>query len=236
MYNIITEDRERVLKERKEKEMRERVYAVIDTETLGGASGVYCPAYHCAGIALTKKAEVDRIDIVVLNNLKMESAFYGKAKKEYYRELLKSPDTIICYTEQEAEQVFSKWLADNHVDVVSAHNSGFDFCKTFVGFCVKNMEFVDIMYAFYDTIGQYRKFNKFCAENGYYTDKKNCQMTAEVCYRFITNDTSFIEEHTALADCEIEAEILRAVWKTHKKYTHNAHKGDALYKQVKCNI
>jgi hypothetical protein len=71
-------------------------------------------------------------------------------------------------------------------------------------------------------------------ENGYYTDKGNCRMTAEVCYRFISGNNEFIEEHTALADTEIEAEILRACWATHKKFTRNAHKGEYRYKQVKC--
>ena len=55
-------------------------------------------------------------------------------------------------------------------------------------------------------------------------------MTAEICYRFISGDLSFEEEHTALADCEIEAEILRAVWNTHRKFTRNIHKGDAAYR------
>jgi hypothetical protein len=52
-------------------------------------------------------------------------------------------------------------------------------------------------------------------------------MSAEVCYRFLTEDVEFVEEHTALADCEIEMEILRAVWNTHRKFTRNVHKGDS---------
>ena len=58
-------------------------------------------------------------------------------------------------------------------------------------------------------------------------------MTAEICYRFVSGDNSFIEEHTALADTEIEAEILRAVWATHKGFTRNAHKGDFRKLQVR---
>ena len=101
---------------------------------------------------------------------------------------------------------------------------------------IKDKEFIDILFAFYDTIGQYEKYKKFCVENGYYTAKGNCQLTAEICYRFVSNDTSFIEEHTALADSEIEVEILRACWATHRKFTRNAHKGDYVNKQIKCII
>ena len=63
-------------------------------------------------------------------------------------------------------------------------------------------------------------------------------MTAEVCYRFLTGDTSFVEEHTALADCEIEMEILKAIWNTHRKFTRNTHKGDGVnrFKVVKARF
>jgi hypothetical protein len=163
----------------------------------------------------------------------MESAFYGKQKKEYYRNLLKDPSVVICYTEAEAKEIFTKWLTANNVSCVCAHNTSFDFCRTCVRECVEGMEFFDIMFAFYDTIAQTKRYRRFCADNGYYTASKNCRMTAEICYRFVSGDNEFIEEHTALADTTIEAEILRAVWATHKGFTRNAHKGDFRKLQVK---
>ena len=205
----------------------EKTFAVIDTETLGGAAQSYCPTYHCAGIALTKRGEVDRINIVVLGNLQLDNAFYGKFKKDYYRDLLRDPATVICYNEDEAKEVFANWLTANNVGCACAHNSGFDFNKTFVADCISGLEFIDTWQAFFETIGKYRKYNKFCCENGFVTKSGNIQMTAEVCYRFLSGDVSFVEEHTALSDCEIEAEILRAVWATHRKFERNIHKGDA---------
>ena len=208
----------------------EKTFAIIDTETLGGAAQAHCPTYHCAGIAFTKKEEVSRINIVVIGNLLLDTAFYGKTKKEYYKNLLRDPATVICYTEDEASEIFSAWLTENNVGCACAHNSGFDFNKTFVADCIEGLEFIDTWQAFFETIGQYRKYNKFCCENGFVTQKGNIQMTAEICYRFISGDLSFEEEHTALADCEIEAEILRAVWNTHRKFTRNIHKGDPAYR------
>ena len=213
---------------------KEKIFAVIDTETTGGIQGGdYCPTYHLGATALSRKETKSKLNIVVLGNLDMESAFYGKQKKEYYRNLLKDPSVIICYTEDEAKATFRKWLTDNDVSCVCAHNTSFDFCRTCVGECIEDMEFFDIMFAFYDTIAQTKRYREFCAENGYYTPSKNCRMTAEICYRFVSGDNSFIEEHTALADTEIEAEILRAVWATHKGFTRNAHKGDFRKLQVK---
>ena len=205
----------------------EKTFAIIDTETLGGAAQAHCPTYHCAGIAFTKREELSRINIVVLSNLMLDNAFYGKFKKEYYRDLLRDPDTVICYNEDEAKMMFAEWLNENNVSCACAHNSGFDFNKTFVAECVEGMEFIDTWQAFFETIGQYRKYNKFCCDNGFVTKSGNIQMSAEVCYRFLTEDVEFVEEHTALADCEIEMEILSAVWNTHRKFTRNVHKGDS---------
>ena len=205
----------------------EKTFAIIDTETLGGAASAHCPTYHCAGSALTKREEISRINIVVIGNLLLDSAFYGKAKKEYYLNLLRDTATVLCYTEAEAKEIFSAWLTENNVSCACAHNSGFDFNKTFVSECVEGMEFIDTWQAFFETIGKYRKYNKFCCENGFVTKSGNIQMTAEICYRFLSGDVSFVEEHTALSDCEIEAEILRAVWATHRKFERNIHKGDA---------
>ena len=52
------------------------------------------------------------------------------------------------------------------------------------------------------------EYKEFCEEFGYLTDSGNYSTTAETVYRFITGNTDFIEDHTALSDSEIEAEIL----------------------------
>ena len=212
---------------------QEKVFAVIDTETTGGVKDPYCPTYHLGATALTRREIKSTLNIIVLSNLDMESAFYGKQKKEYYRNLLKDPSVVICYTETEAKAIFTEWLTANNVSCVCAHNTSFDFCRTCVRECVEGMEFFDIMFAFYDTIAQTKRYRQFCTDNGYYTASKNCRMTAEICYRFVSGDNEFVEEHTALADTTIEAEILRAVWATHKGFTRNAHKGDFRKLQVK---
>ena len=51
-------------------------------------------------------------------------------------------------------------------------------------------------------------FKKFCEDNGYFTDSGNYSTTAEVVYRYLTGNTEFIEDHTALSDSEIETDIL----------------------------
>ena len=48
----------------------------------------------------------------------------------------------------------------------------------------------------------------FCAENEYVTKNNSVKLTAEILYRYLTNDISFIESHTGLEDVEIETVIL----------------------------
>jgi len=52
------------------------------------------------------------------------------------------------------------------------------------------------------------EYKKFCERNNFFTDSGNYSTTAETVYRFITNNTDFIESHTALDDAKIETDIL----------------------------
>ena len=52
-------------------------------------------------------------------------------------------------------------------------------------------------------------YKEFCEKNGYFTESGNYSTTAEIVYRYLF-DNSFVEAHTALADADIEAEILKA--------------------------
>lgn len=51
-------------------------------------------------------------------------------------------------------------------------------------------------------------FKKWCEEHETFSDSGNYSTTAENMYRYISGINDFVEEHTALADSEIETEIL----------------------------
>ena len=51
-------------------------------------------------------------------------------------------------------------------------------------------------------------FKKWCEEHEAFSDSGNYSTTAENMYRYISGIDDFTEEHTALADSEIETEIL----------------------------
>ena len=52
------------------------------------------------------------------------------------------------------------------------------------------------------------KYCDWCEDNEKFSDSGNYSTTAESLYQYISNNTEFTEEHTALADSEIETEIL----------------------------
>ena len=53
-----------------------------------------------------------------------------------------------------------------------------------------------------------QKYGEFCYNNDFLTKRGQRRYTAEILYRFLTNNLDFVEEHTGLEDAEIEAQIL----------------------------
>lgn len=80
-----------------------------------------------------------------------------------------------------------------------------------------NLEYCDIISGIVQTRLTTEKYIRFCIDNGYVTEKGNIQTKAEIVYRYLTNSKDFVEEHTGLADCLIEYEILLTAFNAHKK-------------------
>ena len=60
-----------------------------------------------------------------------------------------------------------------------------------------------------NVVGVDEEYKGFCEQNNFVTKHNKPKFTAEVLYRFLTNDLEFEEEHTGLADVKIEKEILK---------------------------
>lgn len=69
-----------------------------------------------------------------------------------------------------------------------------------------------------DTICKQKRYIEFCKENGYMTNHATPQVrkTAEVLWRYLTNDNAFEEDHTGLEDVTIEAQIFAECVRQHK--------------------
>lgn len=78
-------------------------------------------------------------------------------------------------------------------------------------------EFHDILALSRHALKNNVDYRAFCEENDYLTKRNANRYTAEIVAQFLF-DRDFIEEHTALADCEIEYKILLECRKDNEDY------------------
>lgn len=103
------------------------------------------------------------------------------------------------------------------VEMAFAYNSPFDI-KVFEYNCdwfkcnnpFDNIPVHDIRGFVHNKIAFTPEFQAFCDTYQYYTESGNYSTTAETLMRYISTDTDFVEEHTALSDSRIELKILQA--------------------------
>lgn len=158
---------------------------------------------------------------------KMKSAYYAN-KLPLYWEMINSKEMQLT-SYNKIFKALQEDIKTYGVKDIYAYNMWFDFKTTnktaewltngkykrfFVG-----VEPCDIMKMVQDVVYNTPTYQKFCKENGYMTKHKTPrpQKKAETVYRYITNDTDFMESHTALADATIETVIATYCFAKHKK-------------------
>ena len=155
----------------------------------------------------------------------MQSAYYAK-KIPQYRADLASGKRILANT-YEIRKALVDIINKYDCKFVCAHNARFDYNSLnntqrwttksrFRYFLPYGLEWWDTLKMARSVIGKMPTYQRFCAENGYTTKTGKPRFTAEICYRFITKDNTFVESHTGLEDVEIETEILRYCHRQHK--------------------
>ena len=189
---------------------------VFDTETVS----LEKPFTYNIGYTIfnteTKVKEVRRDFIVeqIWHNTPLFSTAYYADKREIYVSAMRGKKAFMEKYGYITRQMYRDFK-EYKVEIGYAYNSSFDErvflfnCDWFR--CINPFDNVKVS----DIRGFAHKFivdddyKKFCDEHGYYTESGNYSTTAEIVYRYITGNTDFIEEHTALSDAEIELEILR---------------------------
>ena len=127
-------------------------------------------------------------------------------------------------------RLIRKLIADYDIKACIAHNARFDIkvlnatmryqtkskCRWFFPY---EMPIWDTMKMANDTICKQKRYIEFCKVNGYMTNHATPQVrkTAEIIWRYLTDDVTFEEEHTGVADVEIEAQIFAECVRQHKK-------------------
>jgi len=168
----------------------------------------------------------------------MNSAYYA-SKLPRYHEGMRMDDsgqwTIATFLE--AWQTLTRDIRDNDVRKVWAYNARFDMLtlrntlETYSNGFVPGykllpygVKFADI-WDYSSNITSTRKYVKWCLKHGFLTGKGNPSTSAETVYRYLTDDISFIEDHTALSDALTEDFILTMARRRKTKTRHSMGQG-----------
>ena len=150
----------------------------------------------------------------------MESAYFAHYIPEYKEDLANGTRTL--KNTYEIRNIFWQLCRKYDCRFVMAHNARFDYraCNNIQRWTTKSryryffpygIEIWDTLQMSRDVLQNDEKYINFCFENGFVTKHTHPQpqLTAEVIYRFITNDLDFVEEHKGIEDVEIELEIFK---------------------------
>lgn len=158
----------------------------------------------------------------------MQSAYYSNKIPQYLQDIAEGKREVASWYEivmaiKEICEVFkiktvvshNARFDDNALKITQRYNtySKFRFTLPY------GVEYYDTLKMAKDTICKQKGYIKFCEQNGYMTKHKKPQprATAEILYRYITGNNEFVESHTGLEDCLIEAKIMAHCYRQHKK-------------------
>lgn len=156
----------------------------------------------------------------------MQSAYYSKKIPQYWEDIKNGTRILTSWYNIWCDLMAT--IAEYNVKEIYAHNMRFDYGtiantqrwitkSKYRYFFPYGIEICDTLRMARDVLGTMPTYRKFCEENGYLTKNNQCRYTAEIIYRYITDDIEFKESHTGLEDVMIEKEILAYCYKQHKK-------------------
>lgn len=212
----------------------------LDTETCNGITingkvDLSCSLVYDIGYQITdKKGRVYRQRSFIVREIffgmhnVMKSAYYANKLPKYYEEIAEGKRVVASL--YEIKKTLENDMKEFNCNTIFAHNARFDYnaLNNTIRYITKSKyrfffpfgcEIWDTLKMSTDVFGKMKNYCAFCERNGYMTKHKTprTRFTAEIIYRFLTNNTEFVESHTGLEDVEIETEILKECFRQHKK-------------------
>jgi|SRR5210317_1305964 len=201
------------------------VIAVLDTETVGLEGHVYDIAW-C--ITDRRGNIVCERNWLVQENFtdpqKMMGAFYAGKTFTHYAPMLQAGTITMRPWAEILGQLRADFLCYG-VQTVSAYNAGFDLRVidqthgdlTGADFDLfDDLQILDIWQFACETKLQQKSYARIARALGWVSPAGNIKTGAEFAYRFVCGDHSFIEDHTALSDAQIEVAILAECFRQKK--------------------
>lgn len=209
---------------------RKKYYLTIDTETCNDMDNPL--VYDIGGCVHDVHGNVIETfsfviyDTFVLMKDLMASAYYSWKIPMYEEELEAGFRTMVQFST--ARRHIAELCKKYGITAIIAHNASFDYrsCNTTQRYLTKSkyryffpygVPIWDTLRMAQDTICKQKTYIRFCQANGYMRNKTTPRATAEILYRYISNDNDFVEGHTGLSDVLIEKEIFVRCKHQHKK-------------------
>ena len=209
---------------------RKNYYLTIDTETANDLDDAL--VYDIGGAIHDKKGNVlesfSFIIYEVFVGMKdlMKSAYYANKIPMYEDGLRAGTRKMVQYLT--AKKHIAELCKKYNVRAIIAHNARFDYratnttqryltCSKYRYFLPYGLPIYDTLKMARDTIGKQKTYIQWCKNNGYMVNNNRPRLTAEILYRYISGNNSFVEEHTGLEDVLIEKEIFAKCMRQHKK-------------------
>ena len=192
---------------------------IIDTETTNSLDDAL--VYDCGFIVadyngtIYSKHSFVNADIFCDKEL-MSSAYFAEKIPQYWTEIKNGSRTLTSF--RNIIWTLRHIMKENNITKVYAYNCRFDYCSLattqryitsskYRYFFPYGTEFHDILALARHCFKSDENYHQFCTDNNYLTTYGKDRHTAEIVAQYLF-DKSFTEEHTALADCEIEYKIL----------------------------
>ena len=193
---------------------------VLDTET---TNDIECPlVYDIGWVIVDREGKVVKscsyvvADIFCDKSL-MESAYFAE-KIPMYWEQIKSGERILT-SFYKIRQEFIACCKRYDLKEFFAHNACFDYkaIQTTERYLTKSkyrfwfpyeMKVCDTLKMCREIFKEDNEYLDYCSRNGYLTTNNAPRFTAEIVYRFLTQDNEFVEEHTGIEDALIEKDIM----------------------------
>ena len=148
----------------------------------------------------------------------MKEAFFANKIPQYMQDIWAKEKQVV--NTWEMWSIVNNILKEYDIHSIIGHNVWFDIntLNSTMRYQTKSkkryffpydIQVIDTMVLANKTICKDPKYINFCRENNYMTNHPIPQprRTAEILWRYLTNNNSFEEEHTGLADVEIERKI-----------------------------
>lgn len=197
-------------------------YLMIDTET---TNDLDCPICYDVGFSVINDEgkTLAKFSYVVadifLDKEFMSVAFYSDKVQQYWADI-KSGKRELKQWGNICRQV-RMVMAQYGIDTVIAHNMRFDYRSTNTTqryltsskwryFFPYGTKFVCTLKMAREVYAKDEQYIAFCEAHSFTTKNGKPRLTAEILYRFLSNDLDFVESHTGLEDVEIETIIFFA--------------------------